>query len=111
MSAHSQEVGCGWGDGATAAVGVGGTFVGPGDGVASAGVDVERTRRCGLGRTISTVPQIMLSTTSKLRIQNSVRAPPCRERLNSYLPVLLPFAGFQSLQGRLGIWVNLQSLL
>ncbi|KPL14951.1 MAG: hypothetical protein AMJ93_17050 [Anaerolineae bacterium SM23_84] len=70
-------------------MGVGATAVGLGDGAASVGVAVGRTRRCGPGNTMSSVPQIMLSTTSKLRTQNNVPPTPLRERPTSYLPFLL----------------------
>ncbi len=112
---RSQEVGRGRGDGATASVGVSVATTGLGDGVASSGVAVGTvggtvgcTRRCGSGKKITIVPQIMLTTTSALSATNKFPPRPLDERLTSYLPNLLPFTTPETLQGRLSIRINLQ---
>jgi len=112
---HGHEVGRGRGDGATASVGVGVATSGLGEGVASSGVTVGTAggavgcaRRCGGGKKVRIVPQIMLTTTRALSTTNKFAPRPLDERLTSYLPNLLPFTAPEALQSRLSIRINLQ---
>lgn len=72
------------------------------------GVGVACGRRCGPGKMTRIVPQTILNATNTLRAQNKVALLcPLYVRVTTTSEHLLSLTGFQSLQSRLGIRVNL----